>query len=578
MRERRRANSPPPLPPALVRSRLVGDVERMWIEGVLQRSPYHDLLRTLAKPEQLKALTDPWRFQLQENDVPSQPPGTSIGELYSRSAGSLLLLGEEGAGKTTVLLTAARELLNRARADAQQPIPVVLNLSTWTLQQKTLDGWLFAELATRYGVERYHARPWLRADLLVLLLDGLDELGEVEQSSCIEAINLYCLEHPGVQLVVCCREGDYFAQSARLDLRTRAQIQPLSGQQVEAYLDAIGEPAEDIHAAWRTDTGLQTLTQTPLLLTLILLIYRKGTDYVLPIAVSIEEQREQVLAAYVAYRLKSVNDNELYVQGRLEWIAQRMRARSQSVFYLENMQPDWLPTGARRSLSVLFGLIAGLLFVAPVALLVKGPGGLGSGLVAGLVVALFSGLYAWFRGEIKLVDNIIVILRGLRRNIFVWLLGGLLAGVLGISVGGLLYGVIILLLYALAVWAVVGPDDQGQQNRPGGRIWRSGQNGLAIGLLAALGFGLLGVPFAALYIGLIIGVVAGLVAGGSAFIQYFLLRFLLSRSPTIAIPRNLPAFLDYAAERSLLHKVGTGYIFAHRSLLGYFAARSDQDM
>ena len=550
----------------------------MWIEGVLQCSPYRDLLRTLARPEQLKALADPWQFQLQDDEAPLQPPGTSIGDLYSRSAGSLLLLGEEGAGKTTLLLTLARELLNRAQADAQQAIPVVLNLSTWTLQQKTLDGWLFAELAARYGVERYHARPWLRADLLALLLDGLDELDEAERSSCIEAINLYYLEHPGVQLVVCCREGDYFAQSARLDLRTTAQIQPLTSPQVEAYFDAIG--AEDIRAAWRTDTGLQTLTQTPLLLTLILLIYREGTVFALPIAKPIEEQREQILAAYVAYRLKSINDNGLYVQGQmwLEWIARQMQARNQSVFYLENMQPDWLPTGARRSLSALFGLIAGLPFVALVALLVKGSGGLASGLIAGLVVglvvALFSGLYVWFRGEIKLVDSIIVILRGLRRNIFVWLLGGLLAGVLGISVGGLLYGVIILLLYALVVWVVVGPDDRGQQNRPGGRIWRSGENGLTIGLLAALGFGLLGVPFAALYIGLIIGVVAGLVAGGSACILYFLLRFLLSRSPKITMPRDLTAFLNYVAERSLLYKVGTGYIFAHRFLRDYLAAQT----
>ncbi len=574
MRERRRANSLPPLPPEQVRSRLIEDIERIWIEGVLRRSPYQDLLRTLAQPELLKALADPWQFQLQENDT--LPRGTSIGELYSQSTGSLLLLGEQGAGKTTLLLTLARELLNRARADGQQPIPVVLNLSTWTLQQKTLDGWLFAELATRYGIERHHARPWLRADLLVLLLDGLDELAEEERSSCIEAITIYYLEHPGVQLVVCCRDNEYFSQSARLDLRVTAQIQPLSAQQMEAYFDALGEPAEDIRAAWRIDTGLQTLTRTPFLLILILLIYQGRNAQRIPIAVSIQEQREQILAAYVEYRLESTNDNSPYSkeQTRLEWIARQMQARNRSVFYLEDIQPDWLPTAAlRRSLSALFGLGAGLPFVPLVALLVKGPVGLAIGALAGLLVGLLYGLFVWSRSAIKPVDTIIAILRGLRRNIFVWLLGGLLAGVLGVSVGGVLYGALILLLYALVVWVVVGPDEQGQQNRPGGRIWRSGQNGLAIGLLAALGFGLLGVPFAALYIGLIIGVIAGLVAGGSAFIRYFLLRFLLSRSPQIALPRDLAAFLDYASERSLLYKVGAGYIFSHRSLLDYFATR-----
>jgi hypothetical protein len=32
------------------------------------------------------------------------------------------------------------------------------------------------------------------------------------------------------------------------------------------------------------------------------------------------------------------------------------------------------------------------------------------------------------------------------------------------------------------------------------------------------------------------------------------------------------ALLDYAADRILLHKVGGGYIFVHRMLMGDFAA------
>jgi hypothetical protein len=38
------------------------------------------------------------------------------------------------------------------------------------------------------------------------------------------------------------------------------------------------------------------------------------------------------------------------------------------------------------------------------------------------------------------------------------------------------------------------------------------------------------------------------------------------------MPWNYPRFLDYAAERILLRKVGGGYIFVHRLLLEYFAA------
>ena len=43
-----------------------------------------------------------------------------------------------------------------------------------------------------------------------------------------------------------------------------------------------------------------------------------------------------------------------------------------------------------------------------------------------------------------------------------------------------------------------------------------------------------------------------------------------------SIPWNYVKFLDYAAERILLRKVGGGYTFIHRMLLEYFAARYDE--
>jgi hypothetical protein len=61
----------------------------------------------------------------------------------------------------------------------------------------------------------------------------------------------------------------------------------------------------------------------------------------------------------------------------------------------------------------------------------------------------------------------------------------------------------------------------------------------------------------------------GLSCGGAAYVQHFVLRFLLLCARLV--PFNYPRFLDYAAERILLRKVGGGYIFVHRLLLEYFA-------
>jgi hypothetical protein len=86
-------------------------------------------------------------------------------------------------------------------------------------------------------------------------------------------------------------------------------------------------------------------------------------------------------------------------------------------------------------------------------------------------------------------------------------------------------------------------------------------NGLVFGLVNGLIFGL--------FFGLIFGLVGGLINGGSAYLKHYVLRFLLWRNDYA--PWHYVRFLDYAAERVFLRKVGGGYIFTHRLLMEYFA-------
>jgi hypothetical protein len=71
-----------------------------------------------------------------------------------------------------------------------------------------------------------------------------------------------------------------------------------------------------------------------------------------------------------------------------------------------------------------------------------------------------------------------------------------------------------------------------------------------------------------LFIGLTCGLLLGLLNGWLACLRHIVLRWLLWRHK--AIPWNYPRFLNYAAERILLRRVGGGYIFVHRLLLEYF--------
>jgi hypothetical protein len=74
--------------------------------------------------------------------------------------------------------------------------------------------------------------------------------------------------------------------------------------------------------------------------------------------------------------------------------------------------------------------------------------------------------------------------------------------------------------------------------------------------------------------GLALGAFIWLSSGGTACMLHLLLRFLLWRKR--CIPWNYPHFLDDAAEQLLLRKVGSGYVFAHQTLLEYFATKQEQ--
>jgi hypothetical protein len=96
---------------------------------------------------------------------------------------------------------------------------------------------------------------------------------------------------------------------------------------------------------------------------------------------------------------------------------------------------------------------------------------------------------------------------------------------------------------------------------------------LVFGLVFGLYFGLLIAPVLGLALGLFFGLALGqrlgLEAGGEAVLKHATLRLRLICNGSI--PWNYVRFLDYAAERILLRKVGGGYTFIHRMLLEHFA-------
>lgn len=163
----------------------------------------------------------------------------------------------------------AENLLDRAETDAREPVPVVLQLSTWNCTGDRAEdalGWLVAEIAHRYKAPPDQVTSWLEDDRLVLLLDGLDEIADPDrQGDCVSALSGLSAALP-VGMAVCCRTEDYRRIGRRLELDLAVAVLPLAPEQVDRYLAAAGDALAPLRGAAKADPVLAQMLDTPLML------------------------------------------------------------------------------------------------------------------------------------------------------------------------------------------------------------------------------------------------------------------------------------------------------------------------
>jgi hypothetical protein len=637
------------------RRAMLEKVRNFWVEGVLEQSLHGVAMIELGLAERADAVEHPWDMVLQtEREDRTLPPGTRVVDVFDGMGRNLLILGEPGSGKTTMLLELARDTIARAEKDPTQLIPVVLNLSSWTEKRQPIAEWLVEELNTKYDVPKKVARSWVENDDLLLLLDGLDEVRREYREDCVRAINDFRKEHL-IPLAVCSRVVDYQALTTRLKLRGAVLLQPLTPQQIDGYLHGAGMALSAVRETLQRDPTLQELAETPLMLSVITLAYRGRSVEDLQTLETTVARRKHVFESYVQRMFERRGADQPYPQRQtihwLVWLAQEMSEHEQSVFLIERLQPDWLPARAQRqrhivaklAFGLVYGLIVGLAVIELSSGLVGGLGlaaGLGAfaGLVCGLLGGQLSGLdlvepvealkWSWRKAKSGLlvglgfaaglgaftwvVSELVIGLAGgwgaglafgWRVGLFSFVCGGMMAGVtyglsgfggaeieskmvpnqgirrsaknalIGGMASGLGTGLGVGLVGGLAFGPLVGLATRLGLGLGGGLVGELAFGPL-FGLASRLGLGLVGGLAFGLLLGLAFGPLAGWFAvlqfGGKAAILHFILRYFLWRGGYL--PWSLVRFLDHAAERILLRKVGGGYIFIHRLLQDYFAS------
>ena len=324
------------------------------VAHLLWKSLHHAVLINLLKetrPHEVKPLWGEVKMGTQQGT--RLPPETEIIDVFDEETvgGKLLILGTPGAGKTTTLLHLARDLGGRAATDVDEPMPVLLNLSSWQDDDQPIASWLVAELDRIYGVRKDLGQHWLDERSLLPLLDGLDELESARLEKCVEALNQFQRDYRPKHLVVCCRLAESQHSIAKLQLNGAVQLHPLTAEQIESYLVSAGRP--ELWQILQAHPALLELAQAPLFLSLMTLAFdERSIQELRRSATSTHEYHQYLFTVYIERMFLRDTENQGYSKEKTEqwlaWLAQRLQEQAQTEFLLEQLQPTWLPSPAQK--------------------------------------------------------------------------------------------------------------------------------------------------------------------------------------------------------------------------------------
>jgi hypothetical protein len=386
-----------------------------------------DRTEHIARPDLLRSLIGRGRPRFTGRTDRIGEMATEFRKLTRRR---LVILGDPGAGKTTLALLLLRELIQHT--EAHDPVPVLVSMSDWDPGAESLYQWLARRLAEDYPALRASVfgpdapRSLVARRRILPILDGLDELPEEIRPKILTRLNDVAAD----PVVLTCRSIEYQAAVAAPggDVLTGAAViepSPLTPSDAAGYISGCLPP--------RTGTGwpdlLTTLKgdqsnpitkalSTPLALWLLRKVYIEPhanpadlcdtNRFPTPDAIIEHLLDHLVKALIVANPARNKDDEHPFRPTRAWEPADATRWLTFLAHHLNSIGTRdlawWqLHRAAPRSIALVVGLVAGLIQGLAVGLhdgLAYGPAtGLANGLVLGFVfgltVGIATGLTVW---------------------------------------------------------------------------------------------------------------------------------------------------------------------------------------
>ena len=612
-------------------------VGRQWIKQGLERSLKGTLRLHVGLDGQPDAVASSgWsRTNLDVLRPPDRwPEGASLAALRADGNRRILLIGDPGSGKTTHLLEFAAEM-NGTGEGGQNVAPVVLLLSFWSDAFATFAEWVIHELVLRYSVPPELAEKWLYSGRLVLLLDGLDEIQDLElRRSCGKALSVFARDPDldVVEMVVTCRTDQYREMGQRLPFDAAAVVRPVSIEEVKNVVIAAGGRYSALRRAVESSRRIRELLSTPLMFGVLLLV-SEGLEA----DVEIDADRVyDLFTARMLHRDRALGKDDRPMSRQhakdlffyLACLARLMHRRGQVIFYPDLLTPAWLPDRnwserlprARPASAVVARLLGwdhtstglvGAGYAAVIGALVAVPLGallgdwrallilssLVSAVCAAMVFAVFGILFQSDAGE-RSLSLILYREEQTAYSAAAWTWSWLRAarGVAALLVPSFIVFGIGLALLTMAEAAAVAvillfagflsggsvPDHSRPPATAGAALAASTRRFfwlvmvlVAVDLPVAGGLALVGGPAAATIAALPLAIACTFVAGpGRAWLRRRAALFGVRNSGLL--PRDLRRMLSEAESRTLMRKAGGGYMFLHRTYQDYLCLKDPE--